>query len=105
MGVRAQGRSVDGLGSGVDIVQDMAVTVPDIDPEASGLGQRVWDNAAQNPTKVQFVRPAPVSRAWPVRRSVRGGDVPVTCAQFRDDVTTLARGFVAAGIGPATASR
>ncbi|WP_406081225.1 AMP-dependent synthetase/ligase [Micromonospora sp. NBC_00858] len=66
---------------------------------SAGLADMVWDNARQDPEGVQFVRPHPVPRSWPAPRSVRGGGVPVTCAQFRDDVLSLARGLLAAGIG------
>ncbi|MEQ4300075.1 AMP-binding protein [Plantactinospora sp. B6F1] len=66
----------------------------------SGLAEVVWDNARQDPEAVQFVRPDPDPRAWPARRAGRGGAVPVSCRQFRDEVQGLARGFVAAGIGP-----
>ncbi|ABP54858.1 AMP-dependent synthetase/ligase [Salinispora tropica] len=81
-------------------MQEVVVSpVEEIGGVLPGLAEQVWTNARQAPEAVQFVRPAPVSRAWPVRRSVRGGDVPVTCAQFRDDVHSLARGFLAAGVG------
>lgn len=80
-------------------MQDRTFASSDIEHPPSGLAERVWVNAEEDPSRVQFVRPAPVSRGWPARRSVRGGDLPVTCAQFRDDVSILARGLVAAGVG------
>ncbi|MGN9777079.1 AMP-dependent synthetase/ligase [Micromonospora sp. H33] len=80
-------------------MQDVAVAPVDVGAVVPGLAERVWVNAREAPQAVQFVRPAPVSRAWPAPRSVQGGDLTVTCEQFRDDVLTLARGFVAAGVG------
>ncbi|PZG08001.1 long-chain fatty acid--CoA ligase [Micromonospora craterilacus] len=64
----------------------------------ASLAEQVWRNAAEDPDAVQFIRPDPDPRSWPVRRSGRGGSLPVTCRQFRDDVLALARGFVAAGV-------
>ncbi|MEU8299600.1 long-chain fatty acid--CoA ligase [Micromonospora sp. NPDC048909] len=58
----------------------------------------VWDNARTDPDEVQFLRPDPIPRSWPAFRTLRDGPSPVTCGQFRDDVLTLARGFVAAGV-------
>ncbi|MEU5942295.1 AMP-binding protein [Micromonospora sp. NPDC047548] len=81
-------------------MQDVASAPTATGGGVPGLAEMVWVNAQQDPTAVQFVRPAPVSRAWPARRSVRGGDLPVTCEQFRDDVLALARGFIAAGVEP-----
>ncbi|MFI7575864.1 AMP-dependent synthetase/ligase [Micromonospora sp. NPDC049497] len=80
-------------------MQDVAVAPQDVGSVVPGLAERVWINAQEAPQVVQFVRPAPVHRAWPGRAPVQGGDVPVTCEQFRDDVLTLARGFIAAGVG------
>jgi long-chain acyl-CoA synthetase len=57
--------------------------------DASNLTDPVWDNAERYPDVVQFARPGP-----------RGGWQEVTCARFRDEVAALARGLVAAGIGP-----
>jgi long-chain acyl-CoA synthetase len=57
--------------------------------DATNLSDAVWENAAVAPDAVQFRR--------------RGGDGEwgdVTCAEFRDDVTALARGLIAAGIEP-----
>lgn len=79
-------------------MQDVTVAPAEVGPATPGLAERVWINADEAPQAVQFVRPAPVSRAWPVPRSQRGGDLAVTCAQFRDDVLALARGFLAAGV-------
>ena len=64
-----------------------------------GLAEMVWENAREAPEAVQFVRPDPVTRSWPAGRSLQGGPLPVTCLQFRDDVLTVARGFIAAGVG------
>ncbi|WP_433527997.1 AMP-dependent synthetase/ligase [Micromonospora sp. CA-263727] len=64
----------------------------------ASLAEQVWRNAVGDPDAVQFIRPDPDPRSWPVRRSGRGGSLPVTCRQFRDDVLALARGFVAAGV-------
>ncbi|PWR11221.1 long-chain fatty acid--CoA ligase [Micromonospora acroterricola] len=58
----------------------------------------VWDNARQEPEGLQFLRPSPVPRSWPAATAADGA-APVTCAQFRDDVCAVARGFIAAGIG------
>jgi long-chain acyl-CoA synthetase len=80
-------------------VREVAVAPVVTGATLAGLADMVWDNARQDPEGVQFERPHPVPRAWPARRSVRGGGVPVTCAQFRDDVLALARGFIAAGVG------
>lgn len=70
---------------------------PIVRGDEGGLAEQVWRNAAEDPDAVQFIRPDPDPRSWPVRRSV-GGPLPVTCRQFRDDVLAVARGFVAAGI-------
>ncbi|SDZ06372.1 long-chain acyl-CoA synthetase [Micromonospora pattaloongensis] len=56
--------------------------------DAANLTDPVWDNAELAPDTVQFVRPTPA------------GWTDVTCAQFRDDVVAVARGLVAAGVGP-----
>ncbi|MFI7025992.1 AMP-dependent synthetase/ligase [Micromonospora sp. NPDC049900] len=71
---------------------------PIVGGEDGSLADRVWRNAAEDPDAVQFVRPDPDPRSWPVRRSGRGGPLPVTCRQFRDDVLALARGLLAVGI-------
>ncbi|MFY1576674.1 AMP-dependent synthetase/ligase [Verrucosispora sp. WMMD703] len=71
---------------------------PIVSGEDTTLAEQVWRNAAEDPDAVQFVRPDPDPRSWPVRRSGRGGALPVTCRQFRDDVVAVARGFVAAGV-------
>ncbi|TWJ25158.1 long-chain acyl-CoA synthetase [Micromonospora endolithica] len=63
-----------------------------------GLAEVVWDNAEQDPEAVQFLRPDPDPRSWPVQRARRGAASLVSCAAFRDDVHALARGFLAAGI-------
>ncbi|WP_165521723.1 AMP-dependent synthetase/ligase [Micromonospora zingiberis] len=71
---------------------------PVVRGEDGSLAEQVWRNAAEDPDAVQFIRPDPDPRSWPVRRSGRGGALPVTCRQFRDDVLALARGFLAAGL-------
>jgi long-chain acyl-CoA synthetase len=59
--------------------------------DSATLTDAVWDNATQRPDAVQFVRDASA-----------GSDL-VSCARFRDEVLTLARGLAAAGV--ATGSR
>jgi len=54
----------------------------------TNLTEPVWDNADQHPDAVQFVR-----------RGAGGAWQDVTCAQFRDEVVSVARGFIAAGVG------
>ncbi|WP_012182703.1 AMP-dependent synthetase/ligase [Salinispora arenicola] len=99
-GTSAGTPGVGGEATGGSKVQEVVVSpVEDIGGVLPGLAEQVWTNAREAPEVVQFVRPAPVSRAWPTPRSVHGGDVPVTCAQFRDDVLSLARGFLTAGVG------
>ncbi|MFV2104619.1 AMP-dependent synthetase/ligase [Micromonospora sp. LOL_024] len=71
---------------------------PIVSGDDAGLAEQVWRNAAEDPDAVQFVRPDPDPRSWPVRRSGRGGALPVTCRQFRDDVSAVARGLLAAGV-------
>jgi long-chain acyl-CoA synthetase len=56
--------------------------------EATNLTDPVWENAMKAPDAVQFSRRT--SAGWQ----------DVTCAQFRDEVTSLAKGLVAAGIEP-----
>ncbi|RLP86438.1 long-chain fatty acid--CoA ligase [Micromonospora sp. CV4] len=79
-------------------MREMSVAPVVTGAASPGLADMVWDNARQDPEGVQFLRPSPVSPAWPAGPSARG-DVPVTCAQFRGDVLALARGFIDAGIG------
>jgi long-chain acyl-CoA synthetase len=55
---------------------------------AANLADLVWDNAEAAPDTVQFSRRTP------------DGWRDVTCAQFRTEVTALARGLIAAGIQP-----
>ena len=55
---------------------------------AANLTDLVWDNAQAAPDTVQFSRRTP------------DGWRDVTCAEFRDEVTALAQGMVAAGIQP-----
>ncbi|MEV6693855.1 AMP-dependent synthetase/ligase [Micromonospora sp. NPDC051196] len=78
-------------------VRETAVE-PIVSGEDGSLAEQVWRNAAEDPDAVQFIRPDPDPRSWPVRRSGHGGALPVTCRQFRDDVLALARGFIAAGL-------
>ncbi|WP_200210367.1 AMP-dependent synthetase/ligase [Micromonospora coerulea] len=68
--------------------------------ESVGLADVVWHNAQRNPDMVQFLRPDPDARSWPVHRSETADTATVTCRQFRDDVLALARGLVAAGVEP-----
>ncbi|TDC41858.1 long-chain fatty acid--CoA ligase [Micromonospora sp. KC213] len=79
-------------------MQDVAAASTPVGAGTPGLAEQVWINAREDPGAVQFIRPAPVSRAWPARRPVQGTALPVTCEQFRDDVLVLARGFLAAGV-------
>ncbi|MBQ0906550.1 long-chain fatty acid--CoA ligase [Micromonospora sp. U21] len=79
-------------------MREMSVAPVVTGAASPGLADMVWDNARQDPDGVQFLRPVPVSPAWPAGPSARGA-VPVTCAQFRGDVLALARGFIDAGIG------
>ncbi|MGI5519445.1 AMP-dependent synthetase/ligase [Micromonospora sp. CA-259024] len=62
--------------------------------DAANLTDPVWDNAEAAPDAVQFARPVAGAEgavtAW----------AEVTCLQFRDEVTAVARGLVAAGIEP-----
>ncbi|MEV4541093.1 AMP-dependent synthetase/ligase [Micromonospora echinaurantiaca] len=58
--------------------------------DAANLTDPVWDNAEVAPDAVQFVRPERAGGGW----------VDVTCRQFRDEVTAVARGLVAAGVRP-----
>ncbi|MGI5213993.1 AMP-dependent synthetase/ligase [Plantactinospora sp. CA-290183] len=57
--------------------------------DAANLSDPVWDNAAESPDSVQFLR-----------RGADGGWTDITCRQFRDEVVAVARGLVAAGITP-----
>ncbi|MDW5322983.1 AMP-dependent synthetase/ligase [Plantactinospora sp. KLBMP9567] len=67
-----------------------AVTVGD----AANLTDPVWDNAEETPDSVQFVRRAVDAAGG------QDGWTDVTCRQFRDEVVTVARGLIAAGINP-----
>ncbi|SCL16306.1 long-chain acyl-CoA synthetase [Micromonospora nigra] len=58
--------------------------------DSANLTDPVWDNAAAAPETVQFIRPGAAGQA----------PVEVTCRQFRDEVTAVARGLVAAGVQP-----
>src|SRR2546423_221031 len=70
------------------VVQEFSVPrVVQIDA-ATNLTDLVWDNAEQAPDTVQFSRRTP------------DGWGEVTCATFRDEVSALARGLIAAGIQP-----
>ena len=68
--------------------------------ESVGLADVVWENAQRHPDTVQFLRPDPDSRSWPAHRTGPGDTSPVTCREFRDDVLTVARGLIAAGVEP-----
>ncbi|MEO3924916.1 AMP-binding protein [Micromonosporaceae bacterium B7E4] len=81
-------------------MRDVTAAPPLTGVEPSGLAEVVWDNARQDPEAVQFVRPDPDPRSWPVRGPGSDGAVRVSCRQFRDDVQGLARGLIAAGVGP-----
>ncbi len=56
--------------------------------DGANLTDPVWDNADAHSDRVQFGRHAPT------------GWQDVTCAEFRDEVVGLARGLIAAGVGP-----
>jgi long-chain acyl-CoA synthetase len=56
--------------------------------DAANLTDPVWDNAETAPDTVQFTR-----------RTADGWQ-DVTCVQFRDEVTAVARGLIAVGIEP-----
>jgi long-chain acyl-CoA synthetase len=56
----------------------------------ANLTDPVWDNADAAPDDVLFAR------------RTAAGWTDVTCAQFRDEVVTMARGLAAAGISPGT---
>ncbi|WP_410811028.1 AMP-dependent synthetase/ligase [Micromonospora sp. 067-2] len=60
--------------------------------EAANLTDPVWNNAEVAPDAVQFARSIPTAdgtgTTW----------AEVTCLQFRDEVTAVARGLIAAGI-------
>ncbi|RIV41660.1 AMP-dependent synthetase/ligase [Micromonospora radicis] len=78
-------------------VRETAVE-PIVSGEDGSLAEQVWRNAVEDSDAVQFIRPDPDPRSWPVRRTGGGGALPVTCRQFRDDVLALARGLLAAGV-------
>jgi long-chain acyl-CoA synthetase len=56
--------------------------------DAATLADPVWQGAEQRPDQVRFRRRRPGGRGWE----------DVTAARFRDEVTALARGLLAAGI-------
>ncbi|MEU8012732.1 AMP-dependent synthetase/ligase [Micromonospora parva] len=62
--------------------------------DAANLTDPVWDNAEVAPDTVQFARPVPSADGTVTSWS------DVTCRQFRDEVTAVARGLIAAGIEP-----
>ncbi|MEU8019303.1 long-chain fatty acid--CoA ligase [Micromonospora parva] len=62
--------------------------------DAANLTDPVWDNAEVAPDTVQFARPVPSADGTVTSWS------DVTCLQFRDEVTAVARGLIAAGIEP-----
>ena len=59
----------------------------------ANLTDPVWENAEQAPDVVQFMRPADTEGS-------SGGWTHVSCRRFRDEVTGLARGLIAAGVTP-----
>ncbi|GAA2328175.1 long-chain fatty acid--CoA ligase [Dactylosporangium salmoneum] len=69
-------------------VREFSVPAGVIIAETATLTDPVWDNAAVAPDAVQF------------QRLTDGAWQDVTCAQFLDQVVTLARGLLAAGIEP-----
>ncbi|MFB9544016.1 AMP-dependent synthetase/ligase [Micromonospora sagamiensis] len=79
-------------------MRDVAVAPVVSGVGVGGLAGMVWENARRDPEAVQFLRPDPDHRAWPSAQRVNGDAAPVTCRQFRDEVTALARGFVAVGV-------
>ncbi|MEU4567137.1 AMP-dependent synthetase/ligase [Micromonospora sp. NPDC023956] len=79
-------------------MRDVAVPPVVTGVGAGGLAGMVWENARRDPEAVQFLRPDPDHRAWPSGGRGAGDTDPVTCRRFRDEVTALARGFVAVGV-------
>jgi long-chain acyl-CoA synthetase len=69
-------------------VRELTVAPVAVVDEAANLTDAVWDNADRFPHDAQFAR----------RQDGQWRDV--SCAQFRDDVTAVARGLIAAGIEP-----
>ncbi len=71
-------------------MQEFSVPPVAVIGAAANLTDMVWDNADAAPDTVLFGR-----------RDTPGGQWhDVTCAQFRDEVTALAAGLVAAGVNP-----
>ncbi|GAA5202129.1 long-chain fatty acid--CoA ligase [Rugosimonospora acidiphila] len=78
------------------LVPPAVATIDDVN-----LTDVVWDNAERFPDAVQFVRRMTDEGAAGDDGPAAGaGWTPVTCRQFRDEVTAVARGIVAAGIEP-----
>jgi long-chain acyl-CoA synthetase len=71
-------------------MQEFSVPPVAVIGAAANLTDLVWDNADQAPHVVQFARRDVPDGPWR----------DVTCAQFRDEVTALAAGLIAAGISP-----
>jgi long-chain acyl-CoA synthetase len=69
-------------------VREFTVPTAATTVDSATLTDAVWHNAEQAPTVVQYA----------VRAAGRWVDV--SCGQFRDEVAGLARGLIAAGIGP-----
>ncbi|MEV6932530.1 long-chain fatty acid--CoA ligase [Dactylosporangium sp. NPDC051485] len=70
-------------------MKELSVAPVAVVGDETTLTDPVWQNATAAPDAVQFLR------------RVGGGEwQEVTCAQFRDSVTALARGLIAAGIQP-----
>ncbi|MEV6969733.1 AMP-dependent synthetase/ligase [Hamadaea sp. NPDC051192] len=65
-------------------MREMAVPAVVTIGDGDSLTDPVWTNADRHPEAVQFLL----------------DDRQVTCAQFRDEVVALARGLIAAGVGP-----
>ncbi|MCP2327870.1 long-chain acyl-CoA synthetase [Hamadaea flava] len=65
-------------------MREMAVPAVVTIGDGDSLTDPVWSNADRHPEAVQFLL----------------DDRQVTCAQFRDEVVALARGLIAAGVGP-----
>ncbi|HEX5993875.1 MAG TPA: long-chain fatty acid--CoA ligase [Jiangellales bacterium] len=69
--------------------------------DSANLTDPVWDNAEGSPDRVQFRRRTPDgSRSSGDGGGGAGGWTDVTCRQFRDEVASVARGLVAAGLEP-----
>ncbi|MFB7707656.1 AMP-dependent synthetase/ligase [Streptomyces sp. NPDC056105] len=63
---------------------------------SGGLADSVFETAERDPRRLQFSRPGDHGRVGGARREIPW--IPVTAAEFRDDVLAAARGFLANGI-------